>query len=116
MNWPLVDPKDNGIRPAGKPDECFYCQSKVGEPHGRECVIVTKSVTLEYRILIDVEVPHFWNDDDINFHRNEGSWCAGNAVNELVCFKEELEARGECLCDRFVATPVAVARDRKSVV
>ena len=25
---PLVDPKDDGIRPAGKPDECFYCNRK----------------------------------------------------------------------------------------
>lgn len=46
--WPLVDPNDDGIRPAGKPDECFYCNSKVGEEHGRQCCIVTKLVRLEY--------------------------------------------------------------------
>ena len=46
MNWPLVDPKDDGIRPAGRPDECFYCRQKVGEPHGQKCVIVNKLVEM----------------------------------------------------------------------
>lgn len=30
-NPPIVKKDDTGIRPAGKPDECFYCHSKVGE-------------------------------------------------------------------------------------
>ena len=34
MNWPTVHEKDDGIRPAGRPDQCFYCkQSKIIFPN-----------------------------------------------------------------------------------
>ncbi len=35
--FPLVDKNDDGIRPAGKPDQCFYCQQKVGSEHKKDC-------------------------------------------------------------------------------
>ena len=31
-NWPLVDKNDDGIRPAGRQDACFYCGQRVGLP------------------------------------------------------------------------------------
>jgi hypothetical protein len=37
-NWPLVAPNDDGIRPAGPRDACFYCRQKVGQPHKPDCV------------------------------------------------------------------------------
>lgn len=43
-NWPTVSADDPGIRPAGKPDECFYCHAKVGELHWPECCVVVKDV------------------------------------------------------------------------
>lgn len=55
MSWPTVDPEDDGIRPAGASDECFYCHQKVGEPHQRDCVIVTKRVRVRYLIDVDIE-------------------------------------------------------------
>lgn len=60
MKFPIVTKDDHGIRPAGKPDECFYCHSKVGEPHGRDCVTITKRVRLKATIEFEVEVPHSW--------------------------------------------------------
>jgi hypothetical protein len=37
-----------------------------------------------------VEVPEFWDEDMIDFHRNESSWCASNILPDL-------EAR-PCIC------------------
>ena len=74
-NWPLVDPKDDGIRPAGKPDECFYCNSKVGKPHGHDCVCVKKKVRVLYTIEAVIEVPHSHDADEIiAFENHDGVW------------------------------------------
>lgn len=89
--WPLVAPNDDGIRPAGRPDECFYCRRRVGEEHKRDCVMVTKLV--EYAVVATVgdqrfearwvkDVPYGWDADMCNFHKNEGSWCADNFLDE----------------------------------
>ena len=118
MDWPLVDPNDDGIRPAGKPDECLYCRQKVGEPHTLDCNVVQKKVKLRYVFEIEVMEPHFWDADDVEFHRNESSWCADNALSEL----EELTKDGRCLCNCFHAefievvdaTPVRKLREPKS--
>ena len=44
--WPLVHERDDGIRPAGRPDECFYCHRKVGQEHKRQCGIIDKRVEM----------------------------------------------------------------------
>lgn len=112
-NWPLVDPNDDGIRPAGPPDACFYCRQKVGEPHGRECVIVQRRVKLRYVIEVEVMMPHAWDDHDIEFHRNMGRWCANNCLDDIEAHIATLEARRKCLCrdDAFHAEFVSVIDD-----
>lgn len=79
----------NGGR--GTPDKCFYCPAKLGEPHDPECICPQRTVVLEAKIEMVVKVPANWTEADIMFHRNEGSWCAGNLVDEL-------QAGPECLC------------------
>lgn len=97
--FPLVAPNDNGIRPAGKPDECFYCRSKVGVPHKPDCVSVTKKVWVRYSFQLEIEVPHSWTEDDLEFHHNEGSWCANNSIDELTeAFRGDGQA---CACASF---------------
>ncbi len=88
--WPMVAPNDDGIRPAGAPDECLYCRAKVGQPHGRECVIVTKRIEMRVRAafadgseahgLWQLDEPYAWDVDMSEFHKNESSWCAGNLL------------------------------------
>jgi hypothetical protein len=90
--WPLVDVHDDGIRPAGKPNACFYCQQGVGYPHKRDCVVVTKRVEMrvhavlptgeEFTGLWQFDEVHSWDADQTEFHKNESSWCAGNLLNE----------------------------------
>lgn len=95
MKFPVVTKDDHGIRPAGAPDRCFYCKSKVGEEHGQECVVVTKRVKLKATIEFDVEVPHFWTKENIEFHRNDGTWCAQNIDNDIAQYRE---STGSCMC------------------
>ena len=109
-DWPIVVPDDDGIRPAGRPDECFYCKAKVGDPHGPRCVIVEKLVRLRYIIEVDVRVPHCWTTEDIEGHRNESSWCADNAIDDIEAHIRA-DATDDCLCPRFKAEVVTVLDD-----
>lgn len=98
---PEVAVNDHGIRPAGKPDECFYCQRKVGEKHKPTCVIVQKKIRATYTFTVELMVPHHWTPEKFEFHRNDSCWCAGNAIAEL-------EEQGDCLCPIFEAKFVEV--------
>ena len=89
-SYPLVKENDTGIRPAGKPDECFYCGSKVGEPHKHGCVTVVKKVKLKATIEYEKEVPADWDDEQIYYHYNLGTWCANNIVDDLKDYIDEL--------------------------
>lgn len=110
--WPVVTSNDDGIRPAGKPDECFYCKMKIGVPHGQECVIVTKRVKLLYKFEIEVEVPFFWTKEDILFQRNDSSWCSSNGLTELnKLYPEENTNNLGCPCSVFKAEYLGVVRD-----
>lgn len=101
IDWPLVVQNDDGIRPAGKPNQCFYCKKYIGEPHGKECVCVTKRIKVRYAYEIEVDIPHFWTAEDFEFSRNESSWCASNAEGHI---EQYLKTRNEeCPCSYFKA-------------
>ena len=104
---PLVAENDHGIRPAGKPDECFYCQRKIGEQHKPGCVVVQKKVRVEYTFTLELYIPHHWEPEHFEFDRNENTWCAANAIQEL---QDAAEDNG-CLCGKFKAKFVEVLDD-----
>jgi hypothetical protein len=91
---PIVLEDDDGIRPAGRPDECFYCGQTTGHAHKDTCAVVTKKVKVEYTYEIEIEVPFHWTKYDIEFHRNESTWCANNSIEEI----ENGAGLGDCLC------------------
>lgn len=80
--------------PAGQPDKCCWCPSKIGEPHDAKCVIPQKLVTVRVTVEMEIDVPRWWDKRQVEFHRNDGSWCASNWIDELV----ELDNSG-CICD-----------------
>lgn len=82
-------------RPDGKPGECFYCNMAVGAEHKADCSAYRKTVTIRAIIEYPIEVPHSWTKDDIEFHRNEGTWCSDNMLDEL---KEIIDEGHACLC------------------
>ena len=82
-------------RPADINGCCFYCQQPIGTPHKPDCVLINKKVKIRMTVEYFVEVPNHWTAHDIEFHRNESSWCAGNVIPEL----EELDDKEKgCLC------------------
>lgn len=115
-----VSPDDDGIRPAGKPDECFYCRQKVGQRHKYECVMV--QVTNFYEVYLDglyvgvwsTKDPAHWDRDMQYFHKNEGSWCSNNMRRQgELMLNEGMEIPYDpedsdtcCLCDRVELIPV----------
>jgi hypothetical protein len=62
----LVHPQDDGIRPAGLPDECFYCNQKIGTPHLEGCVAVKKKVRLRFLVETEVDLPYGWSEQEIS--------------------------------------------------
>lgn len=90
---------DNGPRPKGKPDECFYCHQKLGEPHKDECVILTKKIRVRAVIEFNDETVRSWDTETTEFRYNNSSWCASNIIPVLI---EELdriqESDTDCLC------------------
>lgn len=92
---PLVRPDDHGIRPAGPAGVCLYCRSKVGEPHGVDCVAVTKRVRLRLTVEYERDIPAFWGEEDLLFQHYDGSYCGDNALNDIQRY---LERTGQCLC------------------
>ena len=84
---------DKAMRPASSERRCFYCQEPVGGTHKNDCVLVKRRVTIRMVVEYDVTVPAAWDADQIECHRNEGSWCADNAIQEL-----EEAFRGSCMC------------------
>jgi hypothetical protein len=89
---------DNGVRPAGKPDECFYCHEKVGN-HKNDCVCVEKAIIIELKVKLIVTVPNYWNTSNIEFKYNGSSHCLGNEIKQL--FQENEKIESECFtCHR----------------
>lgn len=90
-----VTPNDNGIRPAGKPDECFYCHQKLGQRHKRDCVVPQQTVKVRLVLVFERSVPACWTKDDIDFDMNESSSCKDNLLDEI---KEYIKKFRGCAC------------------
>lgn len=74
---------DHGPRPAGRSDECFYCHAPVGTLHDETCVLYQRTVSVEVKVRYNITVPAEWDERMVLFHRNEGTWCASNVIDEL---------------------------------
>jgi hypothetical protein len=74
---------EKAMRPASKTLECFYCQRALGDEHKTDCVLISKKVKVRMIVEYEIKVPNHWGKEDIEFQRNEGSWCASNAMEEL---------------------------------
>lgn len=95
MNEFLVTEKS--MRPASNLRECFYCHSPVGFSHKDDCVLILKKVRVLMEVEYEVNVPAHWEAYDIEFHRNEGTWCSNNAIYELKnYFGKEKDC---CMCE-----------------
>lgn len=77
---------------------CFYCARLVGDPHKPDCVIVQKKVRIRFSVELDIDVPHHWTKEDVEFRYNESTWCVDNLIDFLLEFKADNPTW--CLCGR----------------
>ncbi|MDO8414146.1 MAG: hypothetical protein Q7S51_10205 [Gallionellaceae bacterium] len=82
-------------RPAEMNGKCFYCQQPIGDVHKSTCVLISKKVKVRMIVEYDIEVPAHWDKNKIESHRNDGTWCSNNALDELKNLSDE---QG-CLCN-----------------
>lgn len=89
-------------RPAGRPGECFYCQSPVGEEHKVGCVGRSRTVVLRWSVEFLIDVPEDWTEEQICFFRQGNSHCSSNTIDDLQAIVDRWEKKhGEgsgCLC------------------
>ena len=74
MGWPLVQPKDFGIRPAGLIDACFFCKQQVGAEHRHDCIVLDKKVRVSVLIQMDLRVPYVYGPANLEYLYNEGMY------------------------------------------
>lgn len=87
--------KENGPRPAGRPDECFFCHRKLGSKHREDCVLRESTVIVRATFEMLIPVPEYFTKEQITASRN-GSWCGSTTLDELVLARE---LKKDCLCD-----------------
>lgn len=87
-------------RPAGRPDECFYCGRKAGEIHKPDCVQIPRvgyDVVLRRNADGEIRIIHYqWDWDE----HSEYYWTDGNGgcdCNQEIFFNR---AKGEEAPDR----------------
>jgi hypothetical protein len=91
--------KENGVRPAGKQDECFYCHQKLDEEHKADCVLRRRTVVVKSTLEHVISVPEDWNEEEINFYLNESSSCTSNHAERIKSFFEYRESKNrDCYC------------------
>lgn len=86
---------ENAMRPASDEKICFYCHEPVGGEHKDGCVLVRKKVMVRLRVEYELSIPAIWGKEEFEFNRNEGTWCATNAIEEL---QNIIRIEGRCLC------------------
>lgn len=86
---------ESSMRPASDKRECFYCRRPIGESHADDCVLVLRRVKVRMIVDYEIEVPAHWDQYMIEFHRNDSSWCASSAIDELQAIHEA----ENCICN-----------------
>lgn len=83
---------EKAMRPASTKRECFYCHAQIGSIHSDDCVLVQRTVKVRFIVEYEIDIPWHWTPEQLEFHRNHGSWCADNALSEI----DKIDAH--CLC------------------
>lgn len=55
----------------------------------------TQTRTVKISIDLPMDFPADWDDDMINFHLNDSSWCWSNIIDDI---KEYAESSSGCIC------------------
>lgn len=86
---PIIAPDDDGIRPAGPGNACFYCRRKIGERHSTTCVMWVRAVKIRAILEFDIDEPVSFTKNDIEARFNEGSFCASTILEWMEAMAGE---------------------------
>ena len=92
----IVKPEDE--RPVRRDGTCFYCNRPIGQAHKPGCVILQRTIVVEATIKCVVSIPRDWDQQMIQFHFNEGSWCADNMMRWMGDWEQAKGDEGLCSC------------------
>lgn len=99
---------DHGIRPAGPPDRCFYCDEPMGGEHKDGCVIRSRTVVVRFHVDLVVNVPEHWDPSEVESSFNVSSWCGGNLAASIADTSERMPG---CMCGFVTAEFVSEATE-----
>src|SRR5215813_8134156 len=87
--------KENGPRPTGLPDKCFYCGRSTGQDHEESCACRQRTVILRFsvEILTVVGAGDAYTSQFITERFNNSTWCKSNALPLI-----ERASEDDCLC------------------
>lgn len=85
---------EKAMRPASTERRCFYCHEEIGGTHKDDCVLLKKKVRVRMTVEYDTTTFASADQDYVDFHYNESSSCADNALNELKAYSDKVG----CLC------------------
>jgi len=86
---------DEGIRPVSRDKNvCTYCREPRGNTHKPECVIRQRTVVMRLTVEYVATVVESFDQEMIEFQRNEGTRCADNTIIELAERIERYEKQG----------------------
>lgn len=94
-NWLVAD---HGIRPAGPPDRCFYCDAQMGQEHVEGCVIRERTVVVRFHIELVVSAPEHVDEAQILSYYKGNSWCGNDLLIALFEAIQRLDGTRRCLC------------------
>lgn len=95
--------------PARRDGTCFWCQTIIGMEHRPDCVVRKRTVIVELKFTVVKEVPEDWTKQDIEFHMNDSSWCASNAISAL---ERKYGGMSPCACNVFEGTYLGEAQEQ----
>lgn len=109
---------DTGERELTGPGVCFYCREKI-EAHKPDCVTLGRSVVICAVVEYIVRVPRSWTPEEIEFQRNESSWCADAdliRIGEKLSSLELPSAHCACNVSTFQYVREATEKDHKEIL
>ena len=88
-------------RPCGPAGHCTYCHEPIGQKHKPDCVCRQKTVVVEWTFRVTVTAPEHATPEDVEAYYNDSSYCASNAVDQLMELSES--RHNGCVCNEFEA-------------
>lgn len=106
-----LDTRSGGEFQTGDPEKCFYCTGALGAEHDADCVCLDRPVKVKMTVEMVIAVPRSWSAEEIEFHKNQSSYCLNNMLQELdrqVASRED-GSPAPCLCSLATVTYVGEA-------